>query len=315
MKLIIVVVFWLVAGSLCAQGDVELYSIIPDWKKGEKRTITSETVSIIYVSDTVFQETNVSATHYIEVIEVEPLIKLRAFQKQNRVDFETESVMPGVDKKLNDLVEELTYALEEVEFILEFDPELGQVTQLLNEDEVISLMKEAAIIFVNNLLPEDLTKEEKEKSVAQYELMVSSFKDQMVQTFVNGINVSLQPYSFNYPIDGETHSEEILTYEVNAIDPSVTDPVPAVLHITGIEEGNSIKVRTTTDYDIDNILAQLKRTRKNVNLDSEKWNITDESTFSINLNTTWIEEMNSSIECTFENIRVLDTTKVVYTED
>lgn len=304
--------FILISSSAFAQEDVELFSINISWDLGEKKVVKSTSRSVFYIADTVYSKTEVESSFLIEVVGVGPKYRLKIFQEQNQMSIGNETADPNLNKMM-DVVRELTDSIGSMAFIVEFDPETGTIDNLVNREEILNQVKILSKQFVSHFIPEESTIEEQEKMTRQMQLYFSSMENEIIETCLNSMRLLFQPYSYNFP-DNATYSEEILTEEMNAIDPSVDEPIPAILTLQCKDVDEFIHVNESLEYDKENMLAQFRSKGKGNSISAEDLDIIEESFYIINMETTWIKSYSSRVDVTFPSVRVLQIDNYEYSD-
>src|SRR6266542_1879958 len=87
------------------QSSTKLHQIKPKWRLGDQKRVHTESVSKIFIKDSLFNNTEATANYHIKVIDTVKNYTLLYFNEPNSVDIETKSSNSKVDSVINFLTE------------------------------------------------------------------------------------------------------------------------------------------------------------------------------------------------------------------
>lgn len=256
-----------VSNFIFCQSNTQLHQIRPKWKLGDQKRVHTESVSKIFVKDSLFNNTEASANYNIKVIDTVKNYTLLYSGEPNSLDIETKSSNPKVDSVVNFLTE-ITKKIERetnsFRYKILVDKKTGLAFEVKNGDEYLKAIEQLASSMIDEI------GEKKGKTKAQIDSMkekVVAFcklaEPKMLQTTINQFNYIMQPYSYTFPYNSSL-SQKAMVHDVNALGEFGNIEMPAVITISSKQSDNTLVIKTNTDYDKDFLLEQMKKKRKNM---------------------------------------------------
>jgi hypothetical protein len=250
------------------QSNTLLHQIKPKWKLGDQKRVHTESVSKIFIKDSLLNNTEATANYSIKVIDTVKSYTLLYSNESNSLDIETKSSIPKLDSAVNfftGIIKKIEKETNAFKYELLVDKNQGQAFKVKNGDEYLKMIEQLSSTMIDEL------GEKKGKTNAQIDSMkqkvIAYFKlaePKILATTINEFNYIMQPYSYTFPYNS-TVSHKAMVHDVNALGEFGGLEMPAVLTISSKLHGNSLTIETDTDYDKDFLLEQIKKKYKNMN--------------------------------------------------
>lgn len=261
------------------------------------------------IEDTVFNETIVNTIYTIEVVSDKNGFDLKYVSKT--FDVEADTMASNQQTFMDELLEYVKKDMEQFSYVLRFDPELGVITEMLNEDDFVELFEKTMTEFIaeTTALEEDQKKEFKEYLPE----LILSIKDNYIQTSVNGANLMLQGYSYPYKKNG-SYTTESIYYEADAMTYSNIE-IPSMLTISSKTEGTKLSVNSSMDVDKEEMLKVLQRQGKAQDLTKEEFEMTIKDSYVFDLESSWIEKFEAETSVVMaKTVKVIMMTSATFSK-
>lgn len=306
----------LISHFVFGQSNARLQQIKPKWKLGDQKRVHSESFSKVFMKDSLLNASEAKADYSMVVIDTVKNYTLVFYNEPISLNIETNSSNPKVDSVINfitDIIKKIEKEIYGFKYELLIDKNTGQAFKVKNSGNFLKVIEKATSSMIDELGAK------KGKSQAQIDSMkqrvVAYFKlsePKILETAINQFNYIMQPYSFTYS-NNSTISYKAMIQDVNALGAFGGVEMPAVLTVSSKQTGNSLTIKTDTDYDKEFLLKQIKKKYSNMAklaasdiFCSEKV----ETVFSKTNN--WIVSHKSNVVFIMKEVKVINETIVSF---
>ncbi len=293
--------------------EVDLYQITPSWSIGDSRTIHTETETTTYVDDTVFTYAKVTGDYKITVVDTVDVYSVKYAQFANDLDVELHTINDSVTNFAMDLMKKIQNKIAYLEYIVSIDKETGLATEIQNSKKLNDKVLKMTLEIIDDM-GKERGKSASEVKAFQDNIVIflDSLTPQMNQTVINSVNYLMQAYSYGFPIE-ETYQQEISAHDINAMGVFGTTEFPAIMTINSQETEDELIIYTSTDYDKEFLLKQMKKLSTNMDhFTTKDLFISEREQITIDLYTTWIKEHVSSVEMKIPKVRVVENSIIQF---
>lgn len=295
--------------------EIDLYQITPSWSIGDTRMIHSESESITYIEDTVYSSVKIVGDYSITVIDTVDFYFIQYSQLSDDMSIELNMVNDSVTTFVMEMIRNIESQLSKVDYIVMVDKETGIAIEIQNIKELNDLITKASKELITQL---GKKKGKSTTEIQQYQDYLMTFIDSIIpkisQTVLNSVNYLMQAYTYSFPINS-TYKQDVTAHDINALGVFGTTEFPAVMTIYSEENEYDLIIYTSTDYDKDFLLKQMKLKSKNLEeLTIEELEISENEQVTIDLNTTWIKEHISTVVFQIPKVRVTEKTIVYFNQ-
>jgi hypothetical protein len=249
------------------QSNTKLHQIKPRWRLGDQKSVHTESVSKIFIKDSLFYNTQITANYNIKIIDTVKNYTLQYVNEPNSINVETKSSVSKIDSVVNFLTE-ITKKIERetssFKYEILVDKKTGLAFEVKNGDEYLKVIEQSVSSMIDEL------GEKKGKTKAQIDSMKEKViaycklaEPKILQTQINQFNYIMQPYSYVFPYNSSV-SQKAMIHDVNALGEFGNIEMPAVLTISSKQSDNTLIIKTNTDYDKDFLLEQIKNKHKDM---------------------------------------------------
>jgi hypothetical protein len=306
----------LVTSFIFSQSNTQLHHIKPKWKLGDQKRVHTESVSKIFIKDSLLTNTEATANYNIKVIDTVKSYTLLYSHESNSVDIQTKSSVSGLDSGLNfftRIIKKIEKETNAFKYELLVDKNTGQAFKVKNEDEYLKMIQQAAATMIDEM------GENKGKTSAQIDSMkqkvIAYFKlaePKILATAINEFNYMMQPYSYTFPYNS-TVSQKAMVHDVNALGEFGGIEMPAVITISSNQHGGSLTIETGTDYDKDFLLEQIKKKYKNMNeLTTSDIFLSEVVETVFTTSNSWVVSHKSNVVFKIKEVKVINETTVSF---
>ena len=253
--------------SVFAQSTARLHKMTPKWRLGDEKSVHTESHSQIFYKDSLLNNTVAAANYHLKVIDTVKNYTLLYFHEPNSFDIQSSSSNQVLDSAAN-FVTAITRRIEKevssCKYQLVVDKKSGLAVEVKNPDEYLAVIEKAASSLVGEL-GQKFGKTEAQ--VDSFKRMVVAFfkmaEPKVLQTTINEYNYIMQAYSFSFPYNSSI-SQKAMVHDFNALSEFGNVEMPAVITVSSKLAGNSLVVKTDTDYDKEFLLEQMKKKHKDM---------------------------------------------------
>ena len=250
-----------------SQANMQLHQVKPKWKLGDQKRVHTESLSKMFVKDSLFNNTQATADYSMKIIDTVKNYTLLYFKEPNSADIEINSSNPTVDSAVNfftGIIKRIEKETNTFKYELVVDKNTGQAIKVKNGDKYLQMIGQ-----ITSTMIDDLGKKKgktttqidsmKQRVIAYYKLS----EPKILETAINEFNYMMQPYSYTFPLNSSV-SREAMIHDVNALGEFGDIEMPAVLTISSKKHDDSLTIQTDTDYDKEFLLEQMKKKHKNM---------------------------------------------------
>jgi len=315
-QVICVVCLLLLSNFIFSQSDTQLHQIRPKWKLGDQKRVHTESLSKIFIKDSLFNNTEATANYSMKVIDTVKNYTLLYSNEPMSLDIETKSSDPKLDSVVNfftDLIKKIEKKTNAFKYELLVDKNTGQAFKVKNGDKYLKVIEQVASTMIDEL------GEKKGKTNAQIDSMkqkiIAYFKleePKILETAINQFNYIMQPYSYTFPYNS-TRSYNAMIHDVNALGEFGGIEMPAVLTVSSKQHDNSLTIQTDTDYDKNFLLEQIKKKYKNMsNLTTSDIFLSEKVETIFTTTNSWMVSHKSNVVFEMKEVKVVNETIVSF---
>lgn len=298
--------------SVTAQ-EVELYQMIPSWKSGETKIVTTNSKITTYIADTVFLEVSQNNTYKITVTELKNSYEFNYSQLSEGlgVDYITSNDLnPEI---LSEFVRLIEKKVSQYDYVILMDKETVQATGIKNERAFFEFVKKSVkeiLIELTGHKSKDKAEEKQfEQNINNY---FTTFAPQMKQTILNSVNYLFQAYSYGFPLN-DVVSYETMVHDINAMGYFGTTEFPAIYTIDAREEGEDMRLKINTSYDKEFLLKEFKNKSVGMrNLTINDLLIQENEEIVFDGETSWIKEHKSYVLFEVPGVKVVENSVITF---
>jgi hypothetical protein len=315
-KIAFAVCLLLLSNLIFSQSNTQLHQIKPKWKLGDQKRIHTESVSRIFIKDSLLNNTEVTANYTIKVIDTVENFTLLYSNEPNSIDIATKSPSPKLDSVVNfftEIIKKIEKETSAFKYELLVDKNTGQAFKVKNSDKYLKIIEQVASTMIDELGAK------KGKTNAQIDSMkqkvIAYFKlaePKILETAINEFNYIMQPYSYTFPYNS-TVSHKAMLHDVNAMGEFGDIEMPAVLTISSKKHDNSLTIQTDTDYDKDFLLEQIKKRHKNTSdLTTSDIFMSEKVETIFTTTNSWMVSHKSNVVFKMKEVKVINETIVSF---
>jgi hypothetical protein len=315
-KIAFAVCLLLLSNLIFSQSNTQLHQIKPKWKLGDQKRIHTESVSRIFIKDSLLNNTEVTANYTIKVIDTVENFTLLYSNEPNSIDIATKSPSPKLDSVVNfftEIIKKIEKETSAFKYELLVDKNTGQAFKVKNSDKYLKIIEQVASTMIDELGAK------KGKTNAQIDSMkqkvIAYFKlaePKILETAINEFNYIMQPYSYTFPYNS-TVSHKAMLHDVNAMGEFGDIEMPAVLTISSKKHDNSLTIQTDTDYDKDFLLDQIKKRHKNMSdLTTSDIFMSEKVETIFTTTNSWMVSHKSNVVFKMKEVKVINETIVSF---
>jgi hypothetical protein len=315
-KIAFAVCLLLLSNLIFSQSNTQLHQIKPKWKLGDQKRIHTESVSRIFIKDSLLNNTEVTANYTIKVIDTVENFTLLYSNEPNSIDIATKSPSPKLDSVVNfftEIIKKIEKETSAFKYELLVDKNTGQAFKVKNSDKYLKIIEQVASTMIDELGAK------KGKTNAQIDSMkqkvIAYFKlaePKILETAINEFNYIMQPYSYTFPYNS-TVSHKAMLHDVNAMGEFGDIEMPAVLTISSKKHDNSLTIQTDTDYDKDFLLEQIKKRHKNMSdLTTSDIFMSEKVETIFTTTNSWMVSHKSNVVFKMKEVKVINETIVSF---
>lgn len=299
-----------------SQSNTQLHQIKPKWKSGDQKRVHTESLSKIFIKDSLFNNTATTANYSIQVIDTVKNYTLLYSNESKSLDIETKSS----DSKLDSVVNFFTEIIKKIEretnafkYELLVNKNTGQAFKVTNSDKYLKVIEQVASTMIDELgAKKGKTNTQidsmKQKVIAYFKLA----EPKILETTINQFNYIMQPYSYTFPYNS-TVSYKAMIHDVNALGEFGDIEMPAVLTVRSKQYDNSLTIQTDTDYDKDFLLEQIKKKYKSMsNLAASDISLSEKVETKFTTTNSWMVSHKSSVVFKTKEVKVINETIVSF---
>lgn len=306
--------FLLFCNLIFSQSNAQLQQVKPKWKLGDQKRVHTKTSSKVYLKDSLFNNTEVIASYNMKVVDTIKNFTLLYYQDSDSLNVETnfsDSKFDSVANFLTEIIKKIEKDTKEFKYELLVNKSTGQAFKVKNSDKYLKFIEQVTFNLIEEL------GRKKEKTTIQIDSMKQKvfayFKmaePKILETAINEFNYIMQPYSYSYPYNS-TISYKAMIHDVNAMGTFGGIEMPAVLTISSKQIGNTLTIKTDTDYDKDFLLEQIKKKYKNLNtLVTSDIYLSEKVETIFKTTNNWLVSHKSDVAFEMKEVRVVNKTVV-----
>lgn len=306
--------FLLLCNLIFSQPNAQLQQVKPKWKLGDQKRVHTKTSSKVYLKDSLFNNTEVIASYNMKVVDTTKNFTLLYYQDSDSLNVETnfsDSKFDSVANFLTEIIKKIEKDTKEFKYELLVNKSTGQAFKVKNSDKYLKFIEQVTFNLIEEL------GRKKEKTTIQIDSMkhkvFAYFKmaeSKILETAINEFNYIMQPYSYSYPYNS-TISYKAMIHDVNAMGTFGGIEMPAVLTISSNQIGNTLTIKTDTDYDKDFLLEQIKKKYKNLNtLVTSDIYLSEKVETIFKTTNNWLVSHKSDVDFEMKEVRVVNKTVV-----
>lgn len=316
-KVLLLILVLSFSNIVLGQSNKGLYQISPKWKLGDIKRVHTESISKIFIKDSLLNNTRASAEYGIKVIDTIKNYTLLYFNELSPIKIESTSSIPAMDSAIN-ILKEITKVIEQESASFKYkilvSKKTGLAFEIKNGDELLKNTDSALSILINELGSKRGKTKTQIDTMQQRATSLSKMNhSKILQTVINQINYIMQPYSYRFSYNS-TISQKAMISDVNVLSEFGNIEMPATLTISSKEtENNTLTVLTDTDYDKAFVLEQIKKKRKSLGdvkpsdiFLSEKV----ETVFALGNN--WIIKHTSNVNFELKDVKVMNQSMISF---
>lgn len=317
MKYILTGVYLLVLSNFAfSQSNTQLQHIKPKWKLGDQKTVHTESLSRIFIKDSLLNHTEATSNYSMKVVDTVKNFTLLYSREPNSTDIETKSSNSKVDSVVNfftGIIKQIEKETNTFKYELLVDKNTGQAIKVKNGDKYLQLIEQVTSTMIDEF------GKKKGKTTTQIDSMkekaiayCKTAEPKIMKTAINEFNYIMQPYSYTFLINS-TVSRKAMIYDVNALGEFGNIEIPAVLTISSKKQDKSLTIQTDTDYDKDFLLQQIKKKYKDMNDITTSDVFMSEKVESMFATANgWIVSHRSNVVFKLKDVKVVNETNVSF---
>jgi hypothetical protein len=306
----------LFSNFIFCQSNTRLHQIKPKWKFGDQKRVHTESVSKIFINDSLLNYTEGTANYSIRVIDTIKNYTILYSIEPNSVDIETQSSIPRLDSAVNffaDMIKKIGIEANAFKYEHLVDKNTGQAFEVKNGDEYLKMIEQVTSAMIDKL------GEKKGKTNVQIDSMkqkvIAYFKlaePKILRTAINEFNYIMQPYTYTFPYNS-TVSQKAMIHDVNAMGEFGDIEMPAVLIISSKQHDSILSIQTDTEYDKDFLLEQIKKKHKNMSdLTTSDIFMTEKVETVFTTANSWMVSHKSDVVFKMKEVKVINNTLVSF---
>jgi hypothetical protein len=257
----------LLSNFVFSQSDTQLHQIKPRWQLGDQKRVHAESLSKVFIKDSLFNNTEATANYIMKVVDTVGNYTILYSKEPNSIDIETKSSNSKVDSVVNFLtgiISQIEKETNTFKYELLVDKNTGQAFKVKNGEAYLQMIEQITSTMIDEF------GKKKGKTTAQIDSMKQKViaycklaEPKILATAINEFNYIMQPYSYTFPINSAV-SRKAMIHDVNALGEFGDIEMPAILTISSKKHDKSLTIQTDTDYDKDFLLEQIKKKHKNM---------------------------------------------------
>ena len=297
--------------------------ITPRWQLGDERTVHVEASTKITIADTLVTDAIVTSDFRIKVLDTVENYTLSYMQISNDFAMELSSNIPEFNSGKEMVLFAIQKLIKEVpnfEYRVLVNKASGLAFDLENADEYLSFIELISIKIVGELhsaMNKAAVKKGKPEMNIEVlnEVMLPRFKaahPQMIQSAINGLNLLLQAYTYEFPINGSI-SEKIMVYPVNALGADADIEYPATITLSSTVSENELVGYSNLDYDKSFVLEQMKKKTENLEeTQASDLSMVENAEYVFDTNTSWIKLYKRNVSFELPNVKTVMQSTMTY---
>ena len=311
-----VVCLLLLSNFIFSQSNKKLHQIKPKWKLGDTKKVHTESFTKIFVKDSLFNNTEATANYSIKVIDTVKNYTLLYFNEPNSLDIKSNSSIPKVDSVVNiftRIIKNIEKETKGFQYEILVDKNTGQALKVKNSSKFLKMIEQAASTMIDELTEHSGKTKTQIDSMKQKVITYFKFAEpKMLETLTNQFNYIMQSYSYKFPYNSSV-SQKAMIHDVNALGELGGVEVPATITISSKKDNNSLTVQTSTDYDKDFLLEQMKKKHKDMSdLTASDIFLSEKEETTFTTNTNWIVSQKSVVVFNTKEVKVVNETLVSF---
>jgi hypothetical protein len=187
----------LLSNFVFSQSNTQLHQIKPKWKLGDQKRVHTESLSNIFIKDSLFNNTEVTANYSMKVIDTVRNYTLLYSKEPNSVDIQTKSTNSQVDSVVNfftGIINQIEKETNKFKYELLVDKNTGQAIKVKNGDKYLQMIEQIASTMIDEF------GKKKRKTTTQIDSMKQKViaycklaEPKILETAINEFNYIMQP--------------------------------------------------------------------------------------------------------------------------
>lgn len=316
MKSFLGVIFLLFSNFIFCQSNKKLHSIKPKWKLGDIKKVQTESLTKVYLKDSLFNNTEAKSNYTISVVDTNKHYTLLYSIEPNSLDVKTNSSIPKVDSAVSiftNMIKNIEEETQSFQYEILVDKNSGQAFKVINSDKLLKLVENAASKMITEL--GDKLGKTRIQTDSMKQKIVSYFKvkePKILETMINEFNYIMGAYSLTFPYNSSV-SQKTMVHDVNALGEFGDVEFPAIITTSSKKTDKNLIVQTDTDYDKDFLLKQIKMKYNNMsNLTASDIFLTEKTEATFTNTTNWIISQKSTVVFKTKEVKVINETQVIF---